>query len=343
MTDFPSPPPATNSTTQNTRPIVYVVSFVAVQLFFLTLTFHLASTPWLLTHDAYPGMYQAGYSLRLQRADCDIVIYGDSSTLTGLDPDIIHQITGLSACNLSEGVTIQGVVGSRFPLDTYLQRNQPPRYLLTMYTPSLFRPYIEPFTEYQPEGVLYLLQYDRSRDMLHGLLSRPKWAVDFDLWAGRGIIKNVLDRYVPGVNTKATIDTRAQRDSRHGIWPYPLTPETECVRTARHYNPDSFLRFADSVSKMRTLYSREGTKVLVNISPVPACDTLQQAYREKSEGLHDNTFETMPISYFNEGDVHFSPEGSRYLSIEAANQILALEQQRRSAKPASTQAAELPK
>jgi len=342
MTDSPSLP-ATNSTTQGTRSIVYVFSFVAVQLFFLALAFHLASTPWFLTHDGYPGMYQSGYSLRLQHANCDVVIYGDSSTLTGPDPDIIHQITGLTTCNLSEGVTIQGVVGSRFPLDTYLQSNQRPRYLLTMYTPSLLRPYVDRFTEYQPEGVLYLLQYDRSRDMLHGLLSRPKWLVDFDLWAGRGIIRDFLNRYIPGVNTKPAVDTRVQRDSRHGIWPYPLPPETNCVRTAYHLGPEVIQRYADSVDKMRNLYSVDGTTVLVNISPVPTCDTLQQVYRDKSEGLHDNAFETLPISYFNEGDVHFSAEGSRHISIEAANQIVALEQQRRTSQPRTTQAGELPK
>jgi hypothetical protein len=318
-----------NSTSQGKRPMLYVAGFVSVQVVFLGLALFLASTPWFLTHDAYPGMYQTGYSLRLKHADCDIVIYGDSSTLTGLDPDIIQGITGLTTCNLAEGVTIQGVVGSRFPLDTYLENNKRPRYLLTMYTSSLFRPSVDRFTEYQPEGVLYLLQYDRTREMLHGLLQRRNWLVDFDLWAGRGILKDLVNRYIPGVNTKAPVDTRAQRDSRHGIWSFPLSPETNCVRTAYHIDSATIGRYAENIAQMRNRYSVDGTTVLVNISPVPTCDVLQRTYQDRSEGLHDNVFESLPISYFNEGDVHFSPEGSRHISVEAANQILALEKQRK--------------
>jgi len=321
--------------------MLYVVGMVAVQILLLVVVVVVASTPWFLTHDAYPGMLQSGYSLRLKHADCDVVIYGDSSTLTGLDPDIIQKITGLKTCNLSEGVTIQGVVGSRFPLDSYLANNKRPRYLLAMYTPSMFRPNVDKFAEYQPEGVLYLLQYDRGREMLLWLLrihgeipgagvakQKDLWVVDFSLWAGRQMVKDLLNRYLPGRGSKTEVDTRAQRESRNGMWPYPLPPETECVRTVLHLDPKSVGRYADSVAEMRRVYGVEGTTVLVNISPLPTCDTLQDAYRKAAEGLHDNAFETLPIADFNEGDVHFSAAGSEHISVEAGEQILALEKQR---------------
>jgi hypothetical protein len=325
---------ATRQANQGMDPMLYVGGFVAVQIFFLLLTLGVASTPWFLTHDAYPGILQAGYSSRLKHADCDIVLYGDSSALTGLDPEVIQTITGLKACNLSEGVTIQGVVGSRFPLDTYLRDNKPPLYLLAMYTPSLFRPYVNKFSDYQPEGVLYMMQYDRTREMLWGFLLRRKWVVDFDLWAGRQIVKDFLDRHLPVRKSNASIDIRAQRDGRNGIWPYPSPPETDCVRAALHQIPSDFARHADSVAMMRSTYGADGTTVLVNISPVATCDTLQQTYRELSDGLHDNPFESLPISDFNEGDVHFSAEGSRHVSVEAANQILLLEERRRAGQSA---------
>jgi hypothetical protein len=339
MADVALAPPKTDPTPQSGRLMFYVVGFVAVQVFFLLFTLVLASTPWFMTHDAYPGMLQSGYSIRLKHADCDVVLYGDSSALTGLDPDIVQKVTGLKTCNLSEGATIQGVVGSRFPLDVYLENNKRPRYLLGMYTPSLFRPYVEQFTDYQPEGVLYLLQYDRSHEMMRELLGRRDYLLKFDLWAGHQMIREFLNRYTPGRNAMALVDTRAQRDSRNGIWPYPLPPETQCVRTAYRLPPGIFQRYADSVAKMRTIFGVDETTVLINISPVPTCDTLQQTYRDKAEGLHDNDFETLPISYFNEGDVHFSAEGSQHISIEAANQILALEQQRLAQKPLTSETA----
>jgi hypothetical protein len=197
-----------------------------------------------------------------------------------------------------------------------------------MYTPSLFRPVIKKYDVYFPEGVLYALQYVRNRELYWDLLRRPVWLVKFDVWAGHQIVKDFLNRHLPGGNSKTPIDLRAQRESRHGISPLPLPPETQCVRTAFHYDPKAVKRYADSVAEMRNIYGVDGTTVLVNIAPVPTCDTWQQLYRKTSEGLHDNVFETLPISYFNEGDVHFSPEGSKYISIEAGNQILALKEQR---------------
>jgi hypothetical protein len=291
----------------------------------LVLIFLLTTTKWFLAHDNYPGMFQSGYSLRLNHADCDIVIYGDSTSLTGLDPDIIQNITGLKTCNVSEGVTIQEAAGSRFPLDAYLAHNRRPKYLLAMYSAETFRPYIEPFDQDQPEGMLYLAQYDLTRQTLLGFLRKRDWTVHYDLWAGRQIISYFTQRLVFWKKIKPAIDTRAQRDARHGIWPYPFPPETKCVRTAENHDPKEFQRYADAVARFRSIYSIDGTTVLVNIAPIPTCDVLQQLYRKNAQGLHDNKFETLPISYFNEGDVHFSQEGSRYISIEAANQILALE------------------
>jgi len=307
---------------------LYGWGFAIVQFFALGTVMFLSRTQWFLTHDDYPGMYQTGYSLRLKHADCAIVIYGDSSSLTGLDPDVIQGITGLKTCNISEGTTIQDVVGSRFPLDTYLENNTRPVYLLAMYTSSIYKPYVDPYDAYQPEGMLYALQYLPNRELYRLFLRRREWFLDFDIWAGRQLISDFLSRYVPGGGHHSSIDTREQRDSRHGVWPYPLPPETTCVRTEYHLDPIGMSRYGDSVTKMRELYGVGGTTVLLNIAPVPDCDTLQQTYREKSEGLHDNRFEALPISFFNEGDVHFSSTGSRYISIEAGNQILALERQR---------------
>lgn len=322
------------------RWLLYVAGFLLVQISVLIAVWFITTTPWFLTHDAYPGMKQSGYSLRLKHADCDVVLYGDSSALTGLDPEIVEKITGLKACNVAEGVTIQGVVGSRFPLDSYLANNKRPRYLLAMYTPSLFRPYVAPFTEYQPEGMLYAMQYDRGNGFYHALAHRSDWALKFDLWAGRQMIQYFLETiHLRSQAGKAT-DPRAQRAARRGIWPYPLPPEDHCVRTAYHIDPSSIERHEQSVAKMRSLYGGNGTTVLINIAPIPTCDVLQQTYRVKSEGLHDNPFETLPISDFNEGDVHFSPEGGRIVSTEAAQQILALEEGSRGAQAAQGKTAE---
>jgi len=304
---------------------LYLAGFVVVQTIFLLLAIAAATTRWFMTHDDYPGMLPPGYSLRLKHADCDVVLYGDSSALTGLDPEVVQRITGLKTCNLAEGGTIEGVVGSRFPLDAYLKNNKRPRFLLATYTPSQFRPYRRPFDDYQPEGVLYALQYDRGLQLYMGLLRRPNWVVRFGVWAGHAMVEDFWARHFYRGEAKVAVDQRALRDGRLGLWQFPFPPETDCVREALHINPTKVERFADSVALMQRIYGVDGTTVIVNLSPVPTCDPLQQAYRQQAEGLHANPFEALPISYFNEEDVHFSPEGSRYISTEAGYQILALE------------------
>lgn len=309
--------------------IYYVVGFCAVQVCVLALVFVLAATPWFLTHDAYPGMYQSGYSLRLEHADCDVLIYGDSSSLTGLHPQVIEKITGFKTCNISEGTTIQDIVGSNFPLDSYLKHNRRPKYLLTMYTPSMFRPSIPAFTDYYPEGMLYLLQYDRNRANYRTLWHHKQWLLNFDFWVGRQLVQELVGQ-LPGFR-KHVVDARKQRAEHGGVWPYPLPAEDHCVRTAYHINPADVQYDAANVDEMRRTYGVDGTTVIINMAPVPDCDVTKDVYRTKSEGLHDNRFEVMPISEFNEGDVHFTPEGGTHISVEAAHQILALEQKKHNA------------
>ena len=293
-----------------------------MQLAVLVAMLLIAGRPWFLLHDQYPGMWQSGYSLRVPHIDCDIVLYGDSSALTGLDPQIVEQITGLKACNISEGTTIQWVVGSDFPLQHYLAVNKRPRYLLAMYTPSIFTPTAKPFAAYYPEGILYGLQYDHSKAFAIGLLKHPHYALKFSIWAGHALLEDVLLKATH--RSKPWVDTRTQRDSRNGIWPYPLPAETHCVREDASVDLHLLQGDQAGVDAFRSAYGKDGTTVLVDVDPIPPCEALQGVYRRRLAGMYDNTMDVVPIRYFNEGDVHFSPEGSRYISTRVGQQIKAL-------------------
>ena len=137
---------------------VYLAGFVAFQVLLLLSTFPIASTKWYLWHDSYAGLRNFGYAERAGQQNCEVLLYGDSSALTALDPAVIGQMTGLKACNISEGTTEQRVVGSDAPIQAYLRHNPPPRFLLGTWTPSMLRPDIPAHSEYQPEGVEYALQ-----------------------------------------------------------------------------------------------------------------------------------------------------------------------------------------
>ncbi len=303
------------------RLIVYTLAFVLVQLLGLAVVLLLTTTQWFTRHNGYPGMQMTGYSLRLANANCDVVLYGDSSALTGLDPAIVQKITGLKTCNIAEGTTIQNIVGM-FPLDEYLKHNRRPAFLLATYTPSIFDPLQGTFQKYQVDGIAYALEYDRTSTLLRGLLHHKRWLLNYTLWAGKSILDDTFNRLLHRGST--FVDTREQRRLRDGIWPFPRPPETHCVRTAAHYKPEQFGRYEESVASFRQRYAVDGTRVILDISPVPDCDVLYDRYAQLSQGLHDNSFERLPISFFNEGDVHFSAAGSEYISRKAGEQILAL-------------------
>jgi hypothetical protein len=312
----------------------YIAGFIAVQVLVLLLTFMIPSTQWFLWHDHYPGLRNMGYSQRVGRIGCQILIYGDSSSVTGMDPAVVQAMTGLKTCNVSEGTTVQEVVGSDVPLQAYLQHNASPRFLLGTWTPSIFRPHIASFDTYTPEGAVYAMQFGERRQLLLFLLRHPNNMVKYSIW----VLQSLADGVVDELNGKARhqIDARAQRSAHMGQWPYPLPPETHCVRTAMHYKAEEMKRYEASVDAFRRKYSTPATTVIVNMSPVPICDQLYDVYAQRAVGLHDNSFDRLPISDFNEGDVHFSASGSRYISEQAGRQILALMNKQKIGSPSAS-------
>jgi hypothetical protein len=305
-------------------PLWYAIAFVVVQLGALMTCIIIAAHPWFLTHNDYPGGYQAGYGMRLTHANCEVVLYGDSSALTGLDPQLIEKSTGLKTCNVAESGWVQAVVGFRFPLDAYLQRNERPRFILMMLSPPAFLPEQKPFGSFRIDGMVYAFQYDHDPEMVRGLLRRPTWVLNFALWAGKSILEHEL-KQLSLWSRRTEVDTRKQRADRDGIWPFPLPPEASC-----NYNrtdPTTIERDTEDIAATRRRYGVDGTQVIVDISPISNCNPYTDVYRRQLDGLHDNDLVALPMAYFNEMDSHFSPAGSEYISSEAANQILALMRQ----------------
>lgn len=337
VTEESAEPTSRETTERRGRtPLWYALAISVAPYLFLLLMVVVASTPWFLTHDDYPGIYHFGYGLRLNHADCDIVIYGDSTSLTGLDPKIIQDITGLKTCNVSEGIYASLIMGSFFPLDNYLKYNKRPRYLLAQYSPMQFKPNYPPFSQEAPEGILYGLQYDRHFSFYKHFVRHCNWLLRFGIWAEFRLLSYVEVRYTPGSHYDPP-NTRAEREQNNGRWTYSKPPQTHCERWAAHLEPSEFHDDPKDIAQFRQRYSVGGTTVIVNTAPTADCDPMKDAMRKASEGLHDNQFQILPISDFNDWDVHPNMQGGRIISIEAGNQILALMHQAEAAKSVPAQ------
>jgi hypothetical protein len=297
----------------------------------LAIAFAAANTNWFFYHDNYFMLRNIGYSLTLHHVDCQVVLTGDSSALTGLDPSTITRATGLSACNVSEGGTVTTVVGS-YPLDAYLQQNAPPKYVVFMFTPSLFRPSHSwrDFSSHY-EGIVYLLRYERNKSTYLKLLRHPYETFNFSAWAAQSIITDALGRLTDPHKYDGVEDPALRRQRHNGLFTFYSGPETACFRNGW----DKSLKTQTDPeweSGLRQKYGVNGTRVIVNVAPVADCDDMKDAYGQALKGLHDNPLEVLPIKMFNNQDVHFTPEGAEHVSLGVANQILASEGHSKPAK-----------
>lgn len=279
-------------------------------------TLLLGRTAWFLRHCDYPALGGIGYSQWAGPENCEVLIYGDSSAAASLDPAIIQKATGMKTCNISEWSTVQQVVGSDPPIRRYLAHNTPPRILLTTWAPYYFRPDEPSLNDYHIEGIWYAWRYGtwwklRSRRF-------AQWTAAYIPWVMSSVLQGV-EQHV--MSHQTAYDPRRVRDLNHGQWPFPKPPEEHCMNAQI---PFTARRWEQSVLAFRQKYASAATQVIVNVSPIPDCDTHYDAYRHLLRGQYDNTLEQLPIHDFNDSDIHLGPVGSKLVSEQAAAQIFHL-------------------
>lgn len=283
----------------------------------------IAAHPWFLAHDAYPTLQSnLGYSIRSRDLNCEIVLYGDSTALTGLDPAIIQARTGLKTCNLAETAYVQKVIGSYYPLDAYLAHNSRPRFIYSMWAAYDFHPQTQRWVDHGSEGIEYALLYDNGPWLWKGLLRHPSWIVNFDGWVGQLLVKDLTMR-ITGEHQSFWARAGLPRDDRGGFWQMQLPSESRCGPVSGVQDV-SRQRAIEDIAAFKRRYSVGGTQVLVDVSPVADCIANRDQLVDATSGLGDNRLQFLPVQLFNVNDIHFVPEGSRIVSNEAADQILAI-------------------
>ena len=195
---------------------------------------------------------------------------------------------------------------------------------------SATQPFSGPFAGYAPEGMVYLLHYDRGAKLYVELLEHPTWVIRFSIWAGSRMMQNLVRRLTHGepVGT-AALHAREERDAGGGVWPFPLPNETKCLGLSLPIPAKSLPAFSRGMEEVRSHFSVEGTRVLIDLSPLPECDPYLREYRRDLAGMHDNPLEALPIGNFNDGDRHMNAVGGAYISEQVGRQIAALEEARK--------------
>lgn len=198
----------------------------------------------------------------LQHADADVVIFGDSSALYGIDPRQLSQSLDLKVINLPNVLTSLLVLHDR-SLRTYLASNKPPRLIVFYFTPWDLD-YESLQAEFPTnEGDQMLLRHGSFREIaayyhshLNEILAFP-----FKFYRSEGL-DSIMRLSQPA--TTPEIATRlGHLDfgnyatlSPNCIYPHQLVDGTPPINTAR---------------ELIQRYTTPQTRVLVYIAPIPNC------------------------------------------------------------------------
>ena len=310
-------------------PLIAIPAFIGLgrSEFFLN---HGASV-WVRSNDAVFGM---------QNRDCDVLIFGDSTAMTGINPEVVERNTGLKTCNISVTNAVLAVTGN-LTLNHYLQHNAQPRVLLVQLSPDSFQAENQAWRQtIYAEGLLELLRHGSRQESRKVLIQHPQESIAFAGYAaGFSAFYGIKDVWFHLTHLRPEEDLITVQN---GFFTPPAPPRTSC---------DPATAIADStrgdfprtlVEHYRSQYASKTGLVLVNVAPIPSCDQNLAAYSSQLHGVTSNNLLPLPIGLFNDGR-HYTAVGSNVVSSlvsEELNQVTG-ESSTLARRPAPTSIAKL--
>ena len=292
---------------------LYLLPIVVLPLLLIASAFLVIPSRWFALHSGNTYVANLGYGATLFDRDCQVLIYGDSSAMVGLDPAVIRQQTGLTTCNIAEfeGMTL---IGHTSLVDTFLEHNPRPRFVVFLYTPEdLSIPNDWSSANVGTfEAVTFQLQHARNAQTMLELALHPGVTLG---WAELGLrmaLQHVGSQPV-------SFATAHLRESNDGQLPIMGGGLAKCDSIPHNRLPD-----AAWISNLRRRYGVDGMRVIVDATPTVACDPSLGFFQQHLKGLIDDTpYLPIPIAlYSNDGRLHANEQGSRALSTMVADQIL---------------------
>jgi hypothetical protein len=289
----------------------YLTPLVALPLLILAAAIFIVPSDWLAEHSGNPFLVTLGYGGMLHNTQCDILVYGDSTAMIGVNPSVIRERTGLPTCNIAETEGMTMVNGTMI-LDQFLEHNPRPRFLVFLYSPEGLDPQTQRHnTEVTTfEAVMYRF---RQPNKLADLIVVMKHPEDFFSWAEHGIRMSMS-----AISAKPlSPDIKLTRFKTLGQSPLNNTLLTSCSYGRHNTPPDKAW-----INALRTQYSTNGTTVLFDAMLLPDCDPDINYFRAQLPGVIDNQVDTLPMADYFNGGRHVTPAGSVSLSNMIAGQVL---------------------
>ena len=267
-------------------------------------------TQWFALHSGSTYLSNIGYAQTLHNKDCQVLVYGDSAAMVGIDPRIITAKTGMSACNIAEFAGVS-ILSGTLPLDLFLKNNPRPRYLVFFYAPEDLDLQSQRAVVPLFEATTWRMRQPHRLSLLLHSMAHPD---EFVAWAGQG-----LRLAIGGLGTQAMKpEVSNMRDSTLGLFPMEGKSLAACADLTSR--PGTSRPDRTWMSGLRSRYGVAGTTVLVDVMPLNSCDSRLGFFKTELSGLTDNEVTTLPVSLFVDAH-HVSQQGVAALSNLLADQL----------------------
>ena len=281
----------------------------------------LGRSDFFLRHGASIWVQSNDAVFDMRDRNCDVLIFGDSTAMTGINPEVVQRKTGFKTCNISVTNSVLAVTGT-LTLDSYLAHNPAPRVLLIQLSPDGFQPesYSWRQTVYA-EGVVEMMRHSPEAESRSVLLHHPREAIAFAGYvAGFTAYAGIKDAVFHLTHLRPEEDTVTVRN---GFFTPPSPPSTACEPDAVFSNPKAGGSFPRSiVEDYVRQYSSHSGLVLVNVAPIPSCDQNLAAFSRELSGVTSNSLTPLPIGLFNDAR-HYTAVGSTVVSRLVADELNA--------------------
>lgn len=298
----------------------FALTLIALPAFIFSSAFWIASTDWFVANatPAYLQWMDAQYSIR--NRDCAILIFGDSTALTGIEPRILSQRTGLTACSIAQTRGVVGALGTDL-LDRYLQKNPAPQFIVFAFSPDNWHPQKQWDEIAFGEGLFLMLRHYPASEWLRAAIKHPAIAFSFALHVDELILGKIIGKTLHWSPMQLGPDPGLELG--HMTMNFPA--QDHCLSGDLHAPPVPRMPDPIYMSELRAKYSQttaaKPTTVLLAVSPIPDCDPQFSLYSTKLAGLLDFPLQQYPIADFNSFDRHFTRAGSQRYSAELADVI----------------------
>jgi hypothetical protein len=286
----------------------YVLLMLLIPALFLASSIPIVRSNSFPIESGDPFLLNPDYAFSLKHVNCEVVIYGDSTALTGLDPTVVSRATGLKTCNIAQAQSIVQILGM-LALDTYLKNNAPPKYIVMQFAPeTLSRGRSDFFWE---EGLTLLLRKKSLFEALPIFIRHPVQGYRFSIWAIKAKVASIIKPPIDFASTEAIFR------SRGGLITLPKPAQTHCLNDIAYAQPT-----ADWVHGLKDKYANNRTRVVINVSPLPTCSPIAALVTAGTRNVTDNSLSLYPIGLFLDMDRHLTLEGAERASLELAQQLV---------------------